>query len=252
MPSSPASRASSASRSTCSRGAAGDADRARGRRRRGWSARSPPTTFVAGGAAALAASSIARPPAAWTVRTAGSSGASAATALRDRVRDVVKLQVEEDRQPELGDRGDARRAVGGRRIRGRASPRRHGRGPARASAARAVQVGRVDGDEDRAHAAGIVVGCRFGADRRRRCCRSSASSRWLQPSTISCAHDQPGRQAAEQERQSEQDRQLDVGLDVAPQVERDDRASCGWRSRATRTATTTQNNVFRNCIAERS
>ncbi|AOW23438.1 hypothetical protein BJP26_07480 [Sphingomonas melonis TY] len=39
------------------------------------------TTFVLSGAAALASSSIARPPLAWTVRIAGSSGPSAWIAL---------------------------------------------------------------------------------------------------------------------------------------------------------------------------
>ena len=79
---------------------------------RGWSARSPRRPSSA------AAPPPSRPRASRGRRPRGRSGsrarsgASASTAFADRVRDVVKLQVEEDRQPELGDAPDARRALG--------------------------------------------------------------------------------------------------------------------------------------------
>ena len=178
------------------------------------------TTLVPAGAAALAASSIARPPAAWTVRIAGSSGASACDRLGDGVGNVVELQVEEDRQAELGDPQRRRRGRWRRRIRGRASRRRRwprtsramrrprGRGPACRWRRRSASYRPAPRRRRRAR-----------RQRRRRGWRSSASSRRpMRPDPR--AHDQPGRQEAEQEDDQQQDRQLDVGLDVAPQVER--------------------------------
>ena len=85
------------------------------------------TTLVAGGAAALAAASISRPPAAWTVRIAGSKRRERRDRLGDGIRDVVQLEVEEDRQAELRQRAVPRRVPARRRIRGRASRRRPSR-----------------------------------------------------------------------------------------------------------------------------
>ena len=80
MPSSPASRANAASRSTCAAGSPPTPIAARSSASRLVSTVTP-TTLVPAGAAALAAAIIAAPPAAWTVITAGVIGASAATAL---------------------------------------------------------------------------------------------------------------------------------------------------------------------------
>ena len=91
----------SASRSTWSCGIAAHAGRCKSR----WSRLVSTVTaddLGPGGAAALASSIIARPPAAWTVRIAGSMRAQRLDRLGDGVGDVVELQVEEDRQAELG------------------------------------------------------------------------------------------------------------------------------------------------------
>ena len=95
------------------------------------------TTLVSAGAAAFAASSIARPPAAWTVRIAGFSGASAVDRLGDGVGNVVELEVEEDRQPELGNPLHAVRSVRGEEFEAELQRRRHARGQRSASALRA-------------------------------------------------------------------------------------------------------------------
>ena len=84
---------------------------------------------------------------------------------------------------------------------------------------RAVNVRRVEGDEDRPHA----TGSNFFARRLGGNGRGAIALERLDPPTEapdSRSHDQPRRKKAEQEHDQQQDRGFDVSLDVTPQVER--------------------------------
>ena len=176
------------------------------------------TTLVSGGAAAVAAASIAWPPAAWTVRIAGASGAERLDRFGDGIGDVVQLEVEEQGQPERGDAPDALRSLRGEEL----QPQLHAAGMVAdglAMRSGAGEVWRVDGDEDRIQ---CDLSCVVGWNIRRQ--RSDPIAlHGVKPAVkrpYPCAHHQPRRHEAEQEDNQQQKRQLDVGLDVAPQVER--------------------------------
>ena len=72
----------------------------------------------------------------------------------DRIGNVVKLEVEEDRQAQIRRSAERLLGLAPRRIPGRASRRLRASRTASAMRQRAVEVGRVDGDEDRVHATG--------------------------------------------------------------------------------------------------
>ena len=63
-------------------------------------------------AASAAARIIAAPPAAWTLTIDDAERQHGANAAGDRVRDVVQLQIGEDRQADFGDGAHALRSVG--------------------------------------------------------------------------------------------------------------------------------------------
>ena len=122
----------------------------------------------------------------------------------------------------LGDRGARRLARWRRRIRGRASRRRH--------APRTVARERRGAVEGRGVSMATKIGFMPSAPRHRSASAAGGERRARLRSSASMpaierpdprAQDQPGRQPAEQEDDQEQERQLDVGLNVAPQVERD-------------------------------
>ena len=72
--------------------------------------------------------------------------------LGDRIGDVVELQIEEDRQAELAELGDPRRAVGGEEFQPELEPAGDASDGSR-DVAGPGQIGRVDRDENRAHMA---------------------------------------------------------------------------------------------------
>ena len=108
-------------------------------------------------AAAAAASSMARPPAACRVSIATPSRATCAHRTGDGVRDVVQLEVEEDRQPERGHRLDPARALRGEELEPEldaADMRRQRPGERQG----ALEIGAVDGAEDRVGQGGNQAG----------------------------------------------------------------------------------------------
>ena len=100
-----------------------------------------PGAAPASASASTAAPSIARPPAACRVSMAGASSAGRADRAGHRVRDVVQLEVEEQRQPELRPRPARLRAVGGEELEPELEPA-HRAARARASATAPVRSGR--------------------------------------------------------------------------------------------------------------
>ena len=169
---------------------------------------------------ALAASIIARPPAAWTVSIAGSSGASASTALATVLGMSWSLRSRKIGRPCSAMRQHAVRAVGAEEF----EAELHAAGEAADGLARAPRARSMSGvsmaTKIGLHSTGSSSSAGgLGGSRRRRGCAPSLRSAGRAPDPR--AHDQPGRQEAEQEGDQQQHRNLDVGLDVAPQVERD-------------------------------
>ena len=135
------------------------------------------TTLVSGGAAAFAAAIIALPPAAWTVRIAGSRGASAATAFSTVFGMSWSLRSRKIGSPVLGDAEHALVPVRAEEFEAELHAGGNAADVAR-DRRRAVHVLRVEGDEDRAHIGRLLVLDGGGAARQpsRGCARARRSA----------------------------------------------------------------------------
>ncbi len=140
--------------------------------------------------------------------------------MPDGVWDVVELEVEKDRHSMFGDAKHAFMSVGAEEF----ETKLHAASDAANFAGyrrRPVNVGRIERDEDRRHAARLSFG-RFRHRLRRHGGKPIAVERFdaaiERPDAR--AQNQPGRKPTEQEGDQQQDRNLDVRLNVAPQVER--------------------------------
>ena len=162
IPSTPESRATQASRATWS---AGERSIPRSLRS-AWSrlvSSVTATTLVFGGAARLAANSISWPPRGVDGEDGGLERRQRATALATVLGMSWNLRSRKTGKPSSGDLPHALGTVRRRRIRGRASRRRHGRAQRWRSSTARVDVRRVDRDEDRVHSGCLRLAARrFG------------------------------------------------------------------------------------------